>query len=235
MNKLCGSCQDIFRGRWVPRPESSSRLDSEDIGNAHGASMESRSSSPGLPFDFELDANALEPEDEADKEGDNGPDWIRLIDESNAGASARHELPKHHSIFGLEISAQQGCHLCTMIWDKIPHKYTGHANADPRLWLLLEQRSPRLIGVVAVRPYAGYGCKPQYLGLEVTYYLDGASDQPESYLFTIDLDLWLDEGKFPCSFSILIDDIHGVRFTSPQPSHYGLFDQVAAFYHLENS
>ena len=168
ISKLCTVCQGIFRGLWAPRPWPVSELDSIDLGNS---------------------------EDEADN-GLEGRDWARLLEESSSPISVRYELPLHHSIPDLELSAENGCHLCTMIWDKIPQKYTGHENDDLELWQLLRQRSRRLIGVVAIRPYADIDDERQDLCLELSYYLDGASDNSQAYLCTVDLDLWSDQGTF---------------------------------------
>jgi hypothetical protein len=168
ISKLCAVCQDIFRGLWAPRPWPVSELDSTDLGNS---------------------------EDETDT-GLEGRDWSRLLKESGLPTSVRHELPVHHNIPNLQLSAEEGCHLCTMIWDKMPQKYTGHENDDPVLWQLLWQRSARLIGVVAIRPYADIDDERHDLCLELSYYLDGASDNPRAYLCTVDLDLWSDQGTF---------------------------------------
>jgi hypothetical protein len=141
----------------------------------------------------ELDSIDLE---DATDNGLEGRDWSRLLEEGSSPISARHELPVHHSIPDLESSAEEGCHLCTMIWDKIPQRHTGHENDDPVLWQLLWQKSARLIGVVAIRPYADIGDIRQELCLELSYYLDGASDNPQAYFCTVDLDLWPDQGTF---------------------------------------
>lgn len=119
------------------------------------------------------------------------PDWVKVSE----GSSRGYEPIPHHSIAALQISARKGCHLCNLIADKIPEDYTGHENSNAELWQLFKNDSSRLEGVVVARPYAEDANEQQDLCLEVSYWLDGDSENTRAYFLTVDLELRKVVGK----------------------------------------
>lgn len=196
MNKLCSTCLDLFHGHWIKRPPSANSI----------------SGSESATYDEASDETSQDQFYEQ-------PDWVKVSE----GSARGYEPAPHHSIPGLQISAGQGCHLCSLIADKIPKDHTGHENSDAELWQLLKQNSGRLIGVVVVRPYAEDDIEQQDLCLEVSYWLDGDSDNTSAYFLTVDLELCKVAGKLNCH----IEQKKKLSTLNSSPSEYAPVDLAA--------
>jgi hypothetical protein len=170
MNKLCSTCQDVFHGHWIKRPPSTNSI-------------------PGSESAMDM---YDEPSDDSSQDQFyEQPDWVKVTE----GSAREYEPVPHHSIATLRISARKGCHLCNLIADKIPEDYTGHENSNAELWQLFKKDSSRLEGVVVARPYAEDASEQQDLCLEVSYWLDGDSENNRAYFLTVDLELRKVVGK----------------------------------------
>ncbi len=179
MSNLCDICSQLFRGHWEPRtddPEPGPDTDGSDDTDASA-----------------VDTTDLTPDDEEDydtgSEFYERPNWLH-----SAEGSADLKTQVHHSVPALKQSAEQGCHLCNLLQDRMPRVHTGQENSDPTNWRLFAEKSPRLIGVATVRPH-GEEETVGNLCLEISYFVDGMSTDPDAYFCSLELDLLPVDGQ----------------------------------------
>lgn len=200
MHWLCSKCDNIFRGHWVPEPAAGTAIVHQPefaasiepnwravVSNEIGEDIvESRSCGDEEEMSDEYSA-----EDFYEK-----PSWAQLLPgEGRDGQANQYVSPLHHSIPDLEMSAAQGCQLCNMIQDQFPTSYTGHETSNQEIWHMFLEKSPRLIGVICVRPYDS---QPLDRGvcLEISYFVDAASRSADAYFFSAEFDLLPAADKF---------------------------------------
>ena len=173
MSNLCDVCLCLLRGLWTPRTdEFEAEPDADGSDDAGANAVDSTDLAPDDEEDYDLGSEFYE-----------RPNWLH-----SAEGSSDLKSPLHHSVPALKQSAEQGCHLCNLLQDRMPQVHTGHENSDPMIWRLFEEKSPRLIGVATVRPY-GEEETVGNLCLEISYFVDGMSTAPYAYFCSLELDL----------------------------------------------
>lgn len=216
---LCDECRNIFGGLWLPkdwkRPASEAPSDTNNEGTREESVLVPSEngpwrSQPPHPGDY----SGISP----------GPypyqhSWVKVLGVNSVTASGKpifsYTSPIHHNILHFEECAGSNCHICTMLWDRLPGrsgiakraqspKHVENWPEDP------EEALRRIEGVVVIRPARDAG----HLYLEVMYFVDGLV-RPGGPLFSVTLDLYASDGML----SIVPADgtIEWCRLTSPSP------------------
>lgn len=182
LNILCQECQNIFEGHWVCRDDVETKSPN-DKNITEDEAGEISSLRRGSENSSDSDSNFYEK-----------PDWVKSMSADRAfelsWQTVNFGSPLHHSIKDLEISAQNGCHLCTLFWDQLSTKLKEVTEAD-------EARLQQAKGIIVVRPRPSsleddadkQALQP--LMLEVSYFVDGNCESESSYIsnFNIDFDI----------------------------------------------
>ncbi|KAJ9639921.1 hypothetical protein H2199_006154 [Coniosporium tulheliwenetii] len=187
---LCDECRGIFEGLWLPK-EWKRPTNEELIGGNNEESV--LVPADGSPWRSQLplpgDYSGISP----------GPypyqhNWVKVLGVNSVTASGKpifsYTSPIHHNIRSLEECAGSKCHICTMLWDRLPGgsgivkraqspKHVENWPEDP------EEALRRIQGVVVIRPAGEAG----HLYLEVMYFIDGLV-RPGGPLFSVTLDLY---------------------------------------------
>ncbi|KAL9125265.1 MAG: hypothetical protein Q9217_005501 [Psora testacea] len=171
---LCTRCREIFDGHWICRKD----LATQEL--VADAAIPYKCIRPSLGPEHEaLD----EPTEFFEK-----PDWVKVSPANEANDALYYFSPLHHSLKGVEASAQNGCHLCTILWNKLSHLLEVNPGWD-------QDTMRRAVGVALIRPLFDASTSPENprnlasFPLELSYFLDGNSCRENAFLFTIDLDI----------------------------------------------
>lgn len=182
LNTLCQECQSIFQGHWLCRDdvENESQKEMDSIG-AEGEQKGCLSSGSEKSSDDDSDFYEK-------------PDWVKSISVDRARELSQQTRlffsPLHHSVKDLEVSAQSGCHLCTLFWDQLSDNLKNTTKVD-------ETRLQQAKGLIIVRPRPSSleenidRQAPQPLLLAVSYFVDGNCERQSSYIMSIEFDIYV--------------------------------------------
>ncbi|MCJ1466391.1 hypothetical protein MMC07_005010 [Pseudocyphellaria aurata] len=129
------------------------------------------------------------------------PDWVKDISFDRARElSQQNRLfcsPLHYSVKDLEVSARNGCHLCSLFWDQLLHNLKNMTKAD-------EAKLQQAKGLIIVRPrpnpLEGNTDRqaPQSLVLAVSYFVDGNCERQSSYILSLEFDIYVTDSIKDC-------------------------------------
>ena len=203
LHELCSLCSNIFEGHWVERESVEANVPAVEAGRSSPSANDKLTNRDSVVDDI-IDAKGYPRQDEGDGDEDDyedsenyfyeRPDWVQLLP-VNESAQPAFASPTHHPLDKLGISAGNGCHLCTLILDRVAYSLDFDIRAT-------EEQIRRAIGIVIVRPVrrgedeegiVGHSMQP--LALEVSYFVDGESQSQDAYMFTISLDVQCSDCK----------------------------------------
>src|SRR5438045_319867 len=109
--QLCELCKQVFESHWVSK-ESIQLKNQDDTAECTEDTNSDYS-------EEEISASCAT--DTSNSGFYEAPDWVTVVSAANSTlqASQDYQSPSHHSVTGLERSANNGCYLCTIFWDLV--------------------------------------------------------------------------------------------------------------------
>jgi hypothetical protein len=175
---LCEFCQQIFEGEWVEKEavdftvtSSNSTRQIEELGECSGPNREESIGS-------QMDKDPFSGDGWYER-----PDWVKMVAADidtcvEASLEKTCLSPQHHTIAGLEQSARNGCHLCTILVDIVRREIQQLEEST-------DEVLSRLVGIIIVRPSNEDSDGQESITLEISYFIDGRVEE-EAYVFSVD-------------------------------------------------